>query len=176
MSCCNEEGYYDLELTNKNILPVDRLIRHVSVKPELKAYMTPNRVWNGFNDITPTLVRNFESHARAHVKFIKENMSDYDHLYYLVENNGNWFNAVYFDYENFPLVTRREEVLQEIRKIAGKFFQSNDIAFDATCLYLLYFFALLVNPDSTWITMDHISNGNKYHKFVTVSKRRTQEV
>lgn len=171
MAC---EKHYDLNLLIKSELPIDRLIRFVSSKNRhlLKMYQIPNRIWDMFYDIAPELIKAFSRDAHAHIQHIKENHEKnitpkYSYLFLLAEKNSELFNSVNLDYEHFPLMLQSEFALKEIRTIAQKYSKPHTNEFDATCLYLIYFYALLINPDYNWTVMDYISNGNKYHQFGT---------
>lgn len=179
MSCQPKiEEYYDMKLLSLARTPIDTLIRSVSSKKlgELSRLRTPSRIWDKFYDVTPTLVNTFTKEGYDHIRNVRENLSVYGYLYFVAEHNGQWFNAVKFDYQQFPLMQNRECVLSRIRRIAMKTSNPNTSEFDATCLYLLYFYALLVNPLSNWITIDYLANGNVYHQFGTRLKGRMKTI
>lgn len=167
MSCSLK--LYDIDLLSKANLPIDRLCKHVTSFniSTIRQLTTKSRIWKDFYDITPELVSAFEAQAYAHVKYLKENKSQYGYLYFIAENNKDWFNTAHFEYEQFPLMVNRPKVLNAIRRIAQRISPSETIEFDATCLYLLYFYGLLANPHSNWITMDYLTNGNKHHQYGT---------
>lgn len=174
--------YYDLNLLSKGDIYIDKLIQRVSLNNSilLQHFRQPNRIWKEFFDITPKLVRAYSSKAYEHILHIKEDHKEtnpkFDFLYFLSDENEKMYNSVYFNYENFPLMVEKDEVLNEIRKIAQKFSVPNTNEFDATCLYLIYFYACIINKDSNWITMDYITNGNKYHQYGTRLKREIETV
>lgn len=179
MSCQPKiEEYYDLKLLSLAHTPIDTLIRSVASKKlgELSRIRTPSRIWDKFYDVTPAVVDTFQGEGYDHIRHIRENLSVYGYLYFVAEHNGEWFNAAQFDYQQFPLMQNRECVLNRIRSIARKTSKSNTSEFDATCLYLLYFYALLVNPLSNWITMDYLANGNCYHQFGTRLKGKMKTI
>lgn len=167
MSCHKEDNFYDIELLNKANLPIDRLIQYISSgnMHRIRLLVNPNPIWKNFSNVTLNLVQTFENQAYAHVKHVKENISQYGYLYFISENNSEWFNAAHFEYEQFPLMTEKGKVLCAIRKIAQRLSTPGTHEFDATCLYLLYFYGLLANPHSNWITMDYLTNGNKHHQY-----------
>lgn len=166
---CKLEEYYDLKLLSLAELPIDTLIRSVSLRhvSEISRLRSPSRLWDGFYDVTPQLIDTLELEGRDHVKRVRENASVYGYLYFVAEHNGEWYTAAYFDYQQFPLMKDRESVLRRIRKMAETVSKPDTTEFDATCLYLLYFYALLVNPLSNWITIDYLANGNRYHQYGT---------
>lgn len=161
--------YYDLNLLSVANLPIDCLINQVVLKNlnEIGKTRTQSRIWNMFYDVTPRLVETFKREANDHIKTIKENVNVYGYFYFLTENKNFWYNTPHFDYEQFPLMVKKDCVLHSIRNIAEKFATRHTIEFDATCLYLLYFYALLANPHTNWITVDYLANGNRYHQFGT---------
>lgn len=163
------ESYYDLRLLSVANLPIDCLIDKVASKnlSDISKTRSQSRIWSMFYDVTPQLVKAFYREGHDHIKFIKEEPSLYGYLYFVADNINYWYNAPYFDYEQFPLMMKKQCVLKEIRKIAKQFSKPNTIEYDATCLYLIYFYALLANPHTNWITIDYIANGNRYHQFGT---------
>lgn len=168
MSCKRKE-YYDLKLLSLAKLPIDTLVRSVSSKHlfEIGQMRSPSRLYEMFYDVTPRLIDTLSKEGEEHIKQIKENVNLYGYLYFIAEHNGEWYTAAHFDYQQFPLMKDRESVLRRIRKMAEKISKPNTTEFDATCLYLLYFYALLVNPLSNWITIDYLANGNRYHQYGT---------
>lgn len=166
--------YYDLELLKKANLPIDELIP----RDPLDYYCKPAPMHPMFNAVTLELVKAFEGKANSHIMAILQDYASdtpkYSYFYYLVDQRHKLYNMVYFDYKTFPLIINKEAVLKEIRRIARKYTTNVPAQVDATCLYLLYFYALLVNIDSNWITMDYISRGNKYHQHLTRLNRRME--
>lgn len=162
------DRYYDLKLLKKANLPIDASIRKVYSKysRELKNIRVENStLWTHLYDVTPYLIDEFEHEGAKHVREVKSGSSGY--LYFVAKHAAHWYTAPHFDYRNFPLMRQREKVLSRVRSTAEKFASVNTIEFDATCLYLLYFYALLVNPDLNWITVDYLANGNRYHQHGT---------
>lgn len=158
--------YYDLELLKKDQLPIDSWIRQVreAQKEELYPHRQENRVLPGLYDITPYLVDRLEKEGKRHIQKLKGN----GYLYTLAENSLHLHNVPHFDYKSFPLIVGREGVLERITKMAKQEHKKIlTLNFDATCLYLLYFYALLVNPKLNWITMDYLASGNRYHQWGT---------
>lgn len=156
---------YDLDLLSKARVPIDDLIDRA--RPRGVRSLFENTLYPGFRDVEFKLVDDYEKLGKQHIEDVQKDKSLYGYLYFLSENNKFWFNKVNFDYANFPLIRGRECILSKIRIMAEKFHQRHTNNFDATCLYLLYFYALLVNPKRNWITMDYLANGNKYHQLGT---------
>lgn len=160
--------YYDLKVLQKCYMSIDSLIDYIVLQnPSLRKYAHPNYIYPNFNNVTAKLILDFERLGEMHITHVLNNLRDYGFLYNLIDDSQ--FNAVEYDYKHFPFVSDRYAVLREIERIAEKFFQKHTLKFDATCLYLLYFFALLINNDANWIIMDYINNGNKYHKYFVMS-------
>lgn len=171
--------FYDLEKLKTVPQKVDSLIQlaRQGQKTLLSKLSRPNPIFKGFNDVTPKLVETFEQQAFAHVQHVLKNLDDYGYLYHLEAQNHALVNSVYFDYENFPLMQDKARVLGTIRKMAVRFSQPNTNHFDVTCIYLLYFYALLVNGHANWVTMDYLAGGNRYHQYLTytnVAPRKSQ--
>ena len=173
MSCKLEKKtfseYYDLQLLSKANLPIDCLIHQVASKSlnEIGKMRSQSKIWNMFYDVTPELIETFKREGFDHIKTVKENPSLYGYMYFVEENKKYWYNVPHFEYEQFPLMIKRFCVLNKIRNLAKKISNPNTMEYDVTCLYLLYFYALLANPHTNWITMDYIANGNRYHQFGT---------
>lgn len=161
--------YYDLNLLRVANLPIDCLIDQVTSKnlSEIGKTREQSGLWSLFYDVTPRIVQVFEREAMEHINTILKDVSLYGYLYFVADNKNHWYNAPLFDYEQFPLMSKRDCVMNKIRKMAEKFFKNGTMNFHATCLYLLYFYALLVNPHINWIIVDYIANGNRYHQFGT---------
>ncbi|GFV40666.1 uncharacterized protein TNCV_2268371 [Trichonephila clavipes] len=111
---------------------------------------------SGFNNVTPELVREFKNEAYAHLKQIQTSRVEYGYLFNIIDERDGISHAVYIKHEQFPLM--EGYVLPEIYAIADKLTQPNTDMHDATCLYLLIFFALLVNRHSNWATMDYLTH------------------
>lgn len=154
---------YDLNLLSLAKLPIDSLVKPITMRSR-----SENRMWKGLNDVTPEIVDGYARDAKRYVRQIKASPSVYGYLYFVAENSGQWHTAPHFDYMHFPLMKHQQCVLSRIKKLAletGSKPNTNEM--DATCLYLLYFYALLINPSLNWITVDYLSNGNRYHQFGT---------
>lgn len=169
----DDRVFYDLDILRKQTLKIDRLIDFVATQNEskLSRLRVPSNVLRGFYIVTPELVNAFEKDGSAHVRHILDNRSEYGLLYDLVDHRDHLFNSLRFDYDNFPLVSCdpavKDDVLRRVQKTAAAFFKPDTLPFDATCLTLLYFYALLVNPEANWTILDHLSDGNKFHKYLT---------
>lgn len=156
--------HYDVTILKRYNIKLDRLINYVYIQNEyVKKYFVPNSMYPFLNNITMPLVREFKKLAHAHIKYIKENINEYGILYKLIDECH--FNAIELDYKNFPLMTNRSEIIATIEEMAKHYYEENLQKFDATCLYLLYFYALLVNPIANWLMIDYLNQGNKYHQY-----------
>lgn len=179
MTCqLKRDDFYDLKLLQEAKLPIDALIQKQASKNayDLSQLRTESRIWKKMYDVTPELVDAFGNEGLNHLKAIREKKGTYDYLYFVAENSDQWYNAPHFEYQQFPLLKRRECVLSRVKKLAHKVAKENTNEFDATCLYLLYFYALLVNPSLNWITIDYLANGNRYHQFGTRLKGKMKTV
>lgn len=159
---------YDLKLLKGVSLPIDDLIRKVYCKNSTKIRTAEsNTLWKDFNDVTPRLVDEFKEEGEKHVKELRKDPETLGYLFLVAKYAGHWYTAPHFDYINFPLMRNRVKVLSQVRKIAEKLSHIYTAEYDAICLSLLYFYALLVNPNLNWITMDYLANGNRYHQYGT---------
>lgn len=176
MTCkLKPELLYDLELLGLGKLPLDTLARSVSSHKAL-GLRSESRIWKGMYDVTPELVDAYASEGKDHLKQIRDSLSVYGYLYFVADHSREWYTAPHFDYAHFPLMKSRDCVLSRIRKMAEEQTRPNTNKFDATCLYLLYFFALMANPSLNWITIDYLANGNRYHQYGTRLKGRMKIV
>ncbi|GFV16564.1 uncharacterized protein TNCV_4417531 [Trichonephila clavipes] len=107
-------------------------------------------------------------HMCAHLKQIQTNRLEYGYLFNIIDEKDGISHTVYVKYEQFPLM--EGYVLPEIDTIANKSTQPNTDMYDATCLYLLIFFALLVNRHSNWATIDYLTNCNSQHPYAQYVK------
>lgn len=176
MSCDSEIGkqYYDLELLSKARLPIDNLVDRISSRnmSVIRDNRKKNVLWGMFYNITPALVDIFQQQARAHIKEILQNKDTYGYFYFLAENDPYWVHPPKFQYEDFPLMQNKDCIIPKIHNIAQCFAVPNTSHFYATCLYLMYFFSLLANPHTNWITIDYLAKGNNYHQFGTRLDRK----
>lgn len=167
--CPRNEEYFDLEHLKKAKRKVDDLISQIHFQnPNLKNYYRRNNAMKQFNDITLQLIRDFKHRANLYVNHLIANKHDYGILYLLAENKT--FNFLYIEYTTFPLIHQQEKktIIKEIETIASNYC-TNPLQYKITCLELLYFFALLVNPDYNWVIMDYISYGNKNHQYIMLN-------
>lgn len=169
MASCKQKGcrYYDIELLSKSVTPSDVSVRdlHAIYSYKVRDLTVPSKFWKQFNIVTPDLIQEFRSHAVRHVRSLKENGGSY--FFRLVAHQLKLFNYIQFDYQQFPLVDEKWTVMKAIRAIAKEIPSENEPEFDATCLHLLYFYGVLANPHSNWITMDYLTSGNRYHAYGT---------
>lgn len=159
--------FYDIKLLSKATSPEDLIIRDIYSRycNTIRNYTFKSQFWSTFYMVTPGLIKQFKLQAIQHVKSIKKNNG---YLYRLVANHQKTFYYVQFDFESFPLIEEKIKVMGAIRDLAQEISCKDSLEFDATCLYLLYFYGVLANPTSNWITMDYLTNGNKYHAYGTL--------
>lgn len=170
-TCRSEEEYFDLEFLKDSKINIDKVVQYVIYQnPRVKQFEIRNGALKQFNNVTLDLVKNYKYMAESHIKHLLANKQEYGVLYRIAESKK--FNSVYVEYSMFPLIDPMEkrQIMKEVDDIAKDFFKPYSLMYNITCLEILYFFALLVNPDSNWITMDYISNGNKNHQYVVSSR------
>lgn len=161
--CSDIRDYYDLELLKEAKRPIDELYKYVIFhNNNLPKYYKQSSSFKQFNNITLQLVLDFKLLAKAHIEQLLSNKLEYGTLYHLKDVYK--FNSLYVEYENFPLI--EPDVMNEIKNMAKQFFRENSTSYNITCLELLYFFALIVNPSYNWITIDYLSQGNKSHQYI----------
>lgn len=167
MSCklSQQEEYYDLKILKRQNLRLDRLVDYVALRNEhrLRKYKIQSKQLKPFYTVTVELVREFKPEAIAHVKEIQAGLKEYGFLYNMIKVNDLSSHAVYIKYEDFALM--EGNVLPEIESIAKQFYPKDTDNFDATCLYLLIFYALLVNRQENWVTIDYITSCNRDHQY-----------
>lgn len=167
VKCLDNRSYYDLDILNKAKRPIDNLLQlFIYNNPNLNKYYNRNSALKSFNNISLQLVLDFKIGAKKHIDMLITNSLQYGTLYYLFEQN--LFNMLDIDYSIFPFIVQEEKdlIMTEIHKIALKYSKKGLTCYDITCLELLYFFALIVNPNHNWITIDYISKCNKRHQYV----------
>lgn len=179
MTSCKWKGgeFYDLKLLSLAQLPIDTLMKKTVDPRKVAMYRTASTIWQGLYDVTPEIVHVFRKDAEDYVSRIRSKSSVYGYLYFVANHSAEWHTAPHFDYLNFPLMNGRTCVLGRMKEMAvGLGSKPNTSEYDATCLYLLYFFALLVNPSLNWITIDYLANGNRYHQFGTRLKGQMKTI
>lgn len=167
VKCIDNRSYYDLDILKNANRPIDKLLNvFIYNHSNLKNYYKKNLALKQFNNISLQLVLDFKIGAKTHIESLISNPIEYGTLYYLAKQN--LFNILYIDYSTFPLIEQEQKdcIMKEIYIIAEKYHKKGTVLFDITCLELLYFFALIVNPTYNWITMDYVSNCNKVHQYV----------
>lgn len=161
------EEHFDLKMLKRCNLKIDRLIDYTCHKYQaiLARFRKPNAAFGDFNNVTIELVQEFKDEAKEHVRHILRNKSEYGYLYNLI-GQKELFNTVVFEHGNFSLLSPQcELVIKRVESIAETIHAREKAEFPATCLYILYFFARLVNPAKNWITIDYLTNGNVFHKY-----------
>lgn len=167
IKCSDNRSYYDLDILKKANRPIDALISSfIHKNHNLNKYYSKNSALTQFNNITLRLVLDFKVGAKNHIDMLMNNSLQYGTFYYMTKQV--LFNMLYIDCLSFPLIVQEEKdcIMKEIQIIALKYFKKGTVFYDITCLELLYFFALLVNPTFNWITIDYISKCNKMHQYV----------
>lgn len=166
MACqiSSQPEFYDLKVLKRQNLPLDRIVDYVAQKNErqLRRYKTSKL--NSFNIISEELVIDFKSEAVAHVRQIQNNRKEYGFLYNTIDDKDPMSHTVFIKYKEFPLV-ESFKVIREIQNIAAQFYPKDTDYFDATCLYLLIFYALLVNRQANWVTIDYATHCNRNHQY-----------
>lgn len=168
MSLCNakNEDYYDLKVLEKTRRKIDGLIDYVvHQNPQLSSYKVPSPTMSGMFNVTLALVKDFRCQVLSHIRHVLDNLSVYGNLYALAKMDH--FNTFEIEYTHFPLLCNRHEVLSKIEEYAQTFFPKDGIDFQVTCLYMLYFLGLLVNPKLNWTIMDYLTQGNCNHQYLT---------
>lgn len=164
------EEFYDLRVLKRVVHPIDRLVQYQIREHarSLNSYKVPSTALKDFHDVTPRLVADFRRQAYAFVRHVRDNPEEYGMFYILAKDKCQWTNVVFFDYENVSLLRDKTRILSQVRMIASQLAKPDTNEFDATCLYLLYFYILLVNPHCNWVTVDYLMHGNRYHQYLTM--------
>lgn len=158
--------YYDLKVLKRQNLPLDRIVDFVTKKNDqrLRRYKSS---WNpllGFQSVTSELVIDFKDEAIAHVKHIQNNRDEYGFLYNVIDDKDPMSPTLYIKYKDFALV-ENGTVIPKIQQLAAHFYPRDTDYYDATCLYLLIFYTLLVNRHANWLTIDYITHCNLNHQY-----------
>lgn len=179
MAACKlkKKPFYDMALLSVAKLPIDGLMERAKDARKVTMFRKESSIWKGLYDIDPDTVTAFADEARAYLKRVRAEKSAYGYLYFVAEHSADWHTVPHFDYLQFPLMQSRACTLNRVKELAQEFEpKKTSLEFDATCLYLLYFFALRVNPSLNWIMVDYLANGNRYHQFGTRLKGRMKVV
>ncbi|KAG8172717.1 hypothetical protein JTE90_003906 [Oedothorax gibbosus] len=121
-------------------------------------------MFKGYHDITEDLVKDFKHYAISFMKRIQSDKPEYGYLYNIIDERNCLNHAVYLKWDEFPLL--RDQVLHEIEQISKLFADPPTEYSDATMLYLLTFYALLVNSEhSNWMIIEYLKNCNKDHQY-----------
>ena len=164
--CECESDYYDLDNLKKMKTASDRMIDPIRFKnnKKIRQLQEQSVILKKFNVVTTNVIRYFESEAISYIKHLLNNGKRYKTLYWL-DDNIEMFNKIEIDYSNFVLMNDKKSVLSLIERKAKYFFEKDSLKFKITVLYLLYFYALIVNEDSTWILIDYLNLGNVHHQY-----------
>lgn len=166
VKCADNRTFYDIDILKNAQRPIDELFQYVIYHhSNLPKYYQSNSAFKELHNVTLQLVLDFKLKAVAHIEELKNNLLKYGTLYHLAQTYN--LNRLYIEYTTFPLINIEEQdaILKEIQTIALESDTENSLLFNITCLELLYFFALIVNPDYNWITIDYLSYGNKNHQY-----------
>lgn len=160
-----KEEYYDLKELKRQNHRLDRLVDFVAIQNgyRLQNFQMPSRILRGFNNVTRELVRQFRAEAISFVQQVRGNRAEYGYLYNIIDDKDPISHAVYINYETFPLM--EDGVLSEIQFTANKLLSNGNAEYEVTCLYLLLFYALLVNRHVNWVTMEYVTNTNVEHSY-----------
>lgn len=162
----SDDDYFDLEILKESKIKIDHLIDFVRNENDKKInkMLIPSSTFENFNVITPHLTSQFKNEARSHIQHLLDNGKEYKTLFWF-NDNIKMFNKMEINYEEFILMHDKQNTLDVIERMALEFFPKGTLKFKITCLYLMYFYALLVNKDSTWILMDYLNFGNRNHQY-----------
>ncbi|GBO12059.1 hypothetical protein AVEN_37909-1 [Araneus ventricosus] len=157
--------YYDLKELKRQNHRLDRLVDFVAIQNQhkLQKYKIPSKILPGFYLVMRDLVRDFRAEGIAFVKQMQDNKAEYGYLYNIIADNDPFSHVVYINYENFPLLD--SGTLAEIKFTANKLSVTRTEEYEVTCLYLLMFYALLVNRHVNWVMMEYITNCNIGHSY-----------
>ena len=161
-----EIDYYDLDALKQMKTNMDTAIDSIRYEnnKKIKMLLVPSLSLKTFHVVTKELIQSFEEEGRSYIRLLLNNGDALKTLYWM-NDRIEMFNKMEIDYINFMLMNNKRRVLLEIENIAKDFFPKESLNFKITCLYLLYFFALLVNRDATWILIDYLNYGNKHHQY-----------
>ena len=115
------------------------------------------------NNITVDLIRDYSDYAQKYIQYLMKSNSN---LYSLIE----WpmHQDLRIQYRVFPFWNLNDQcdILKEIERLAAKLVSKEEcLKYQVTCLELLYFFTLLINENYNWVTVDFLSQCNKYHQY-----------
>ena len=141
---------------------VDTIVE--SNKFALQKHRVPSCLFAGYYAVTVDLVLEFKPYAVAFMKRVQADKPEYGYLYNIIDERHPSNHAVYLTWEDFPLL--KGQVLHELRQVARLVDTTDTEHYDATMLYLLLFYALLINSGhSNWVTLEYLTNCNKDHQY-----------
>ncbi|GIY03991.1 uncharacterized protein CDAR_304841 [Caerostris darwini] len=158
-------------------LPIDILKRRVASDAQLKNIVKSLRKPNLFKafefSVTLELVQNetVKKAAKTYIYRLLAEKEKFGYLYFLL----NQRMAVPLDVQfNGELVIESEnfdQVVETIEKMAQEF-NCNTRIFEVTCVELLYFFTMLVNPYVKWIAVDYALQCARTHAYLISAPAR----
>ena len=150
---------------------VDTIVE--SNKFALQKHKVKSFIFPGYNNVTVDLVQEFKPYAIAFMKRVQGDKPEYGYLYNIIDEKHCLNHSVYLKWEEFPLI--QGQVMHEIHQIAQMFAKPPTEEYDATMLYLLMFYTLLVNSEHTnWVTIEYLTNCNKDHQYAIHVNWKTQ--
>lgn len=168
MSChvLQPTEFYDLKELKRQNHRLDRLVDIVVNRNahRLQQYGAKSSWLDGYKNITEDLVRDFRAEAVAFMKQVQSSKLEYGYLYKIIEDKDLMDFSVFLRWEEFPLI--QGQVFHEVHQIAKTFAEPETEHYDATMLYLLIFFSLLVNNQhANWIAIEYLTKCNKDHQY-----------
>ncbi|GBL73793.1 hypothetical protein AVEN_3106-1 [Araneus ventricosus] len=157
-------------------LPVDHLIEQMRLPKDLPRKTNTMCLAMLKNLIPLELVKNTTIMKAAHDYIVRLLKDKYNlgYLYYLHSMNKRMLIPLDVEF-NGELAIEKErfdQVVEEIDKLASEFAPRDTFIFEITRVELLYFFIISINPDLTWIAVDHILQCVKGHAHLISAPNR----
>lgn len=155
-------------------LPVDDLVDQTYRKEDWgKIYGRPHGFKPHFRlVITLPMVQDerVRKLARDYVSKLLQDREKFGYLYFLASKklvvplNLQFSGELVIDESQFAAVRK------EIEDLARGFACPYSDTYAVTCLEILYFYTMLLNPHLNWITVDYLLRGNKSHDYLILQK------
>lgn len=170
----------DTEYLRKLYLPVDELINlkfrplFPNIAPYTKPHKTNSLKTSSLKSVVtlPFIKKVGRTIATDYIEHLKKD-KECGFLYNL--SSQKMIIPLNIDFDDWHVLIdpwNTKHIIDEIDAIAKQCRCDSPITNDITRLELLYFYTLLLNPDLTWIVVDYLARGNRFHSYLISHPKR----